>query len=48
MSEEGKEPKGILYELKRMFNYLEKSQRLDYNPRDFCYSFDKNIKLHVQ
>lgn len=31
-----------------MFNYLDKSNRLDYNPKDFCFAFDKDIKVHVQ
>lgn len=39
---------GIVQQLQKMFKYMESSNRLDYNPREFCYSFDKDIKLHVQ
>jgi ubiquitin C-terminal hydrolase len=50
---EGKERNGrkyysVLYELRRMFAYLELSERGEYNPEGFCYAFDGNIQLSNQ
>jgi len=31
-----------------MFTYLQLSDRSDYNPEGFCYSFNRNINVGVQ
>ena len=48
MQDKTKQQKSIIYQLQRMFSCLQHSSRLDYNPLDFCHSFDSNIKLNIQ
>jgi ubiquitin C-terminal hydrolase len=38
----------LLYQLQKMFAYLQMSNRSDYNPEGFCYSFNRNINVGVQ
>ena len=38
----------LLYQLQRMFTYLQLSERSDYNPEGFCYTFKPNINVGVQ
>ena len=38
----------ILYQLQKMFAYLELSQRGEYSPESFCYSFKSDINVGVQ
>ena len=48
-SQKGKQFKdSILFQLQRMFCYLELSQRSEYNPEHFCYSFKSDIHFGIQ
>ena len=38
----------LLYQLQKMFTYLSLSDRSDYNPEGFCFSFNRNINVGVQ
>jgi ubiquitin carboxyl-terminal hydrolase 34 len=43
-----KHVENVLYQLQRMFSYLNLSDRSDYNIEGFCYSFKSNINVGIQ
>jgi len=38
----------VLFQLQRMFGFLELSERGDYSPETFCYSFRSDINFGIQ
>jgi ubiquitin C-terminal hydrolase len=49
MEKKGRKYKdNVLLQLQRMFGYLQMSERADYSPEMFCYSFKNDINFGIQ